>query len=550
MRSHKKRPLLPVIIILILAVFLLSGPYHEADPAVRPFFGTMRVRLSSGTFPMDTEELTTRVIKSDIELLDNFTRLKYADFTGSSCTEEISRWSARHPEVRLLYTVTMPDGTRVSSNTKELDIRSVSHSKLSELRDILKSFTEVESVLAGNLSGRDGGLEYSDLAVLRELFPNAELDFSLTLLGQEIRHDTESIDLSTMGHGDTETVRAVLSCLTKLKTVELGRESDHSDRLTLEDVAGIGRACPNARLNYSFTLYGKEVTLSDTELDFSYGEIEDEGEAVRTILPLMTSCRTLDMDSAGVSHEAMAVIRDENPNVNVVWRVWFGDNYSVRTDVERILASMESVGGVIYDADVLKYCTKVKYLDLGHNPELHDGGFIRCMPELEVLIIAMDGFRDISFLDNCPKLEYLEIFSTDISDLTPLADKKNLRHLNICCMPKLTDISPLYELPDLERLWIGSETPIPAEQVEHMKSVAPYCEINTTVADPTLEGGWRFTRYDPEEPKYWWVPRYELLREQIGYNYQEYSFYWLDPKCREEAPAEYKGRFGKEVYGL
>ena len=48
---------------------------------------------------------------------------------------------------------------------------------------------------------------------------------------------------------------------------------------------------------------------------------------------------------------------------------------------------------------------------------------------------------------------------------------------------------------------------------------------------------------------YFWVPRHELLREQMGYNYQEYSFYWLDEKCGMEAPPKYKGMFGKNVYG-
>ena len=36
----------------------------------------------------------------------------------------------------------------------------------------------------------------------------------------------------------------------------------------------------------------------------------------------------------------------------------------------------------------------------------------------------------------------------------------------------------------------------------------------------------------------------------MGYNYQEYSFYWLDPYCDLEAPEEFRGKFGKEVYGL
>ena len=549
MRSRRRARFFPVLFILILSVLCLSGPVHEAESVTLPPFGSVRVKLSSGVYPIDIETLHTRITRSDIPMLEYFQSLRSADFSGSSCSDEIAQWSARHPEVQLLYTVTLPNDTQLSNDTAELDLSGLAHSQLDDYLDKLKSFKNIQYVNLGNLSGENNGLVMADMPLLRELFPEAQFDFSLTLLGQELRHDTRSLDLSGMGHGDMEDVRTVLPFLTEVDTVELGRESDHADRLTLEDVGELGQLCPGADFSYSFQLYGREVSLAETALDFSYVEIGDEGEAVRAVLPLMKNCKTLDMDSTGVSHEAMARIRDENPNVDVVWRVWFGDLYSVRTDAERVLASMESVGGPIYDADVLKYCTKLKYLDLGHNPELHDGEFLRHMPELEVLIIAMNGFTDIEFLDNCPKLEYLEIFSMEISDLSPLADKQNLRHLNIGCMPNLTDISPLYGLTKLERLWIGMETPIPAEQIEKMQQCAPNCVINTTADQPTGDA-WRYTRYDPEEPKYWWVPRYELLREQIGYNYQEYSFYWLDPKCREEAPPEFRGKFGKEVYGL
>ena len=79
--------------------------------------------------------------------------------------------------------------------------------------------------------------------------------------------------------------------------------------------------------------------------------------------------------------------------------------------------------------------------------------------------------------------------------------------------------------------------------------------LNYTNASHIIDEGFRFqdglfTGYDPEIPLYYWVDRYELLRHQLGYNYQEYSFYWLDPLCDVEAPAEHAGKYGKEVYGL
>ena len=179
-----------------------------------------------------------------------------------------------------------------------------------------------------------------------------------------------------------------------------------------------------------------------------------------------------------------------------------------------------------------------------------EAGFAASMPKLEVLIIAMTDVSDLSPLKNCMNLEYLELNSSPkIHDLSPLEGHTALRHLNIAGCPLIKDISALYGLKDLERLWIGSETPIPAAQVTKMRASAPGCRIDTTTADPH-GNAWRFTDYDPEIPKYYWVPRYEKLRDQLGYNYQEYSFYWLDPLCEREAPAEYRGMFGKAVYGL
>ena len=88
-------------------------------------------------------------------------------------------------------------------------------------------------------------------------------------------------------------------------------------------------------------------------------------------------------------------------------------------------------------------------------------------------MLAMGGFSDLSPLADCPKLEYLEIQTGAVSDLRPLSGLKNLRHLNICYNFALTDITPLYGLTELERLWIGCVDPVPREQIEEMQRRAP-----------------------------------------------------------------------------
>ena len=391
---------------------------------------------------------------------------------------------------------------------------------------------------------------WKEIAEWGKAHPLLELKYTVTLPdGTVLDNSTAELDLSSLGHAAAAETAEALACLPSVTYIKLGSQSTGSDALTIADIGVIHEACPDAELDYRLTLYGHEIDLNAASLDFRGTEISDEAAALAEALPLMTRCTYLDMDNTGVSNEALAKIREQFPNIDVVWRVWFGTNYSVRTDTERILASKPTVGGMIYEASVLQYCTKVKYLDVGHNDELTSIDFVRNMPDLEVLIIAMTAVTDLSPLEDCPKLEYLELNSTRIADISPLKSNTGLHHLNIAGCPNIKDISPLYGLTSLERLWIGRDTPVPSEQVSAMKAAVPGCSINTTTEDPHGES-WRYTGYDPEIPKYYWVPRYELLRNQLGYNYQEYSFYWLDPLCDKEAPAEFKGKYGKEVYGL
>lgn len=547
--GKKIKILVGILGVAALAFLCLSGPVREGDASVRPLFGEVKVQLSSGRYPQDSKMLTAVLEAGETEYLYLFDRLEAADFSGSSCYEEIAAWARDNPQVTVKYTVDLPDGSRYDSSTTAVDLSGLPAGMAQAAAGALKCLPNLQTVSLGNVGGDGSGLSLEDVVTLRIALSEVGFDFTLDLLGQSVEPDTRSVDLSGLESDSEQLMQAaaVLACLPELEEVKLGSQS--SSDLSWDDINMLAKACPNAALNFSFSLYGQELNLNAESLDFNHTEISDEGEKIRKILPLMRNCTYLDMDYCGVSNEAMAQIRDENPNVEVVWRIWFGENYSVRTDVERILASKPTVGGMISDASVLQYCTKVKYLDLGHNDDLSDLSFVSTMPELEVLIIAMTNISDLSPLANCPKMEYLEIQETQISDLSPLAGLSNLAHLNICNQENITDASPLYGLTKLERLWIGCNTPIPEEQVAELKESLPDCDINTTTNDPHGEA-WRYSAYDPEEPKYYWVPRHELLREQMGYNYQEYSFYWLDPKCGDPAPAEYAGMFGKEVYGL
>ncbi len=394
-----------------------------------------------------------------------------------------------------------------------------------------------------------GSACYEELAAWGQAHPEVALRYTVPVPGLgELENDTETVDLTGLAAADAVEAAQTLALLPELEQVSLpGGETG----MTLEQALAFARTVPQAVIDYPFTLYGQSVNLSDDSLVLFHIPVEDEGEAVRQVLPCMRACTWVDMDNCGVSNENMARIRDENPEVEVIWRVWFGESYSVRTNVTKILASMPSQGGRVDDnnCQALRYCTNVRYLDLGHNPTLSDFSFIRYMPELEVAVISMAAVEDISPFASCPKLLYLEMGNTKVGDLSPLAACTELRHLNIGTNINITDISPLYGL-DLKRLWIGTYTPVPEEQVEEMQRLHPGCDINTTVPsglEIAADGGaanegytieWKSYQPPIDGPVSQPIGWYKVIVKCFGYNHgaQAYSFYWNDPKYTGSDP--------------
>ena len=518
-----------------------QGQTNESASELKLPFVTPKVTFASGSFPEDSTSLKTVLTAGETAQLSQFTQLKAADFSGSACVEEIAAWAAQHPEVDVTYTVTLPNGTTVDNKTSALDLSGLDAAGAASASSLLASLPAVKTVDLGTVGA--GGFTQADVNALRAAYPGVKFRYDFMLLGQKLGADTESVNLSAASADEINTAIQLLPSLPNLRTIVLG--SVDTSAVTWDQIAAIGSACPNAVLDYGFTIWGVSANMADPMLNLSHVKMNDEGASVRSILPYMRNCIGVDMDSCGVSNDAMKQIQRENPKVSVVWRVWFGTGYSVRTDVIKILASKPSRGGAITnkDAAALACCTKVKYLDLGHNSDLSDGSFLASMPDLEVLILAHSSITDLSGLANCPHLEYLEIQHTRISDISVLSTATSLRHLNIGDS-QVSDISPLFGLTELERLYICDGSLVPAAQAEQMKSIAPNCEVNT-IQDKARpdEGQWRYSdqmtaemwvKYEQNNYyafPYDFQPRYKLLREQFGYDSGEsaYAFSWNDP---------------------
>ena len=498
-----------------------------------------KVELSSGTVKDNLQSITAVVTPEDLEKLDSFEQLGSADFTGSSCYAELADWAARHPLVETRYTVVFPNGAVAENNAHELNLTGLKDADLEEALENLDYLPQLKSV---DLGSDSDGLSPVGMLQFRKSRPDLEFRYHCRLLGKDSTLDETELDLTGVAESKIRSALKTIACMKNLKTIELGSDEE-KNAPDWELIRSLRDAAPDAKIRYRFTLYDVPLTLEDEEIDLSYHYIADGWPEVLEIAECMPNLKTLLMDTCAVGNEDMEKIRDALPDTEVIWRINFGGAYTARTNETRILASSPSVGGALGDSDVavFKYFTKMKYLDIGHNELITDLSFVRYMPDLEVLIIAMNPLGDLSPLADCPKLEYLELFYSMTDDLSPLAGLKNLKHLNVGHCPYLKDISPIYDL-DLERFYLGTfaSCPVPPEQVDHYRELHPDCEVDNESWESS-EGAWRRSFLEGEKLEWYkkqpyyseerahFAPRYALLRDQMGYDGLLYSTKWNDP---------------------
>ena len=485
---------------------------------------TIGTKESGTKVERDVTEFTGVLTAEQLPYLDKLTKLQYADLSGSACYDEILAWAAAHPQVGVRFTLPLPGGGTVENSASSLDLSTLRREQLPEARALMDRLVSLRSVDLGAFGRND--LTPADILELRSAYPQIDFSYPVLLQGQPLQLDAVSLDLSRSDGAEIDTLLPWLPYMTQLGYIELGEGGDAAlSRVSWDRVKAIRDACPQASVGYRFTLYGRDMDLNETTLDFNHMTIGDQGALIKAVAVCLPNLQLVDMDFCGVDDEHMEEIRDALPNAEVIWRIWFGNNYdtrtgggySVRTDVTRIVASNPDKAGELTPENTksLKYLTKMKYLDLGHNSYLSSIDFVRYMPDLEVAILCMGNWCDASPLASCPKLEYAELQTTCLSDLRPLSGLTNLRHLNLCFNFALHDISPLYGL-QLERLWIGCLDPVPPEQIETFRQLHPGCRVDVESTDPT-QTYWRFTGMN-EYGGMIADPRYALLREQFEYD--------------------------------
>lgn len=460
----RKLFLLALCLMMVLSLFAGCDQAEDADPAI-PRWGFQRKKL---------ESLTISAAEDDFPLLEECVSLKYLDLTGSTCYDQILAYAQNHPDVQLVYTAPLADQTLSNTETSaSLKAGSYDFSTLMTQLNYLPNLTALE---LPNTS-----LTPEELDILCQEHADLHITYTLNLLGKEYDPAETALDLSAMAADDLDEITDKLHLFSQLTEVTL------PDSLSMESVKQLTEQYPGITFHYTFTLFGKTLSTAEETVEFQDAVIGNSGvDQLRAALDIMPKCTYLKIDNCGVDNEVMAQLRDDYPDTKVVWRVNFGGQYSLMTDE----TTLRTVYGVENSHNaILKYCTGLKYIDMGHNTTLTDISFASYMPDLEILILSGSSITNVDPLANCKKLVFLEMANCyALEDISALKTCESLRFLNIG-FSKVTDLTPIQDLP-LERfVCLGPK--MDKETQTAFEESHPDCWVRFSGQNP-LSLGWKY----------------------------------------------------------
>lgn len=455
-----------------------------------PFQGKL---ISSDTTALTLDSLH----KSDIEMLAYFPGLNAID--AMECDEYtlLEQIVDTYPNVDVAYEVSVgatcyaPDVTELTLSKEAFDF------------DVLMTnLAYLPQVTAIRFEETELGLD--QLTALAEMYPNAEISYSVFMAGRIFEMDTTEVNLSAMTSEEIDSVLAQMEMLPGITSVELMDENGSSN-LTLVDVQKLQEARPDTSFHYSFEFFGKTLSTDTERVEFANKRIGNENmDLLRQALDVMDKCTYMLLDNCRFSDQALAELRDDyRGRTKIVWRVWFGDG-SCLTDAEVIRSTFDLIDDNCHD---LVYCEDARFIDFGHNEYLDGCEFVRGMPNLEFIILSGAPIKDLSPFENCKKLKNLEIaFCHYITDLSPLAACESLEMINIGAT-QVTDLSPLDNLNITMLMASGSKVSY-AEQ-QRFAQVHPDCWA--TYRGNQYGSGWR---YDEDNER---LPWYNEIADHFGY---------------------------------
>lgn len=456
---------------------LTESEYETIQAAMPECRITWSVPLAEKKVPSDTESLSLEDLgPEDVQKLDYLPELTELEIAAPSDYTLLEEFARAHPACRVRYSVTLGE----SSWAHDCEAISVADPQPEALAQALTHMPEVTDVtLTGQLPQAEALME------LRSSFPEVSFHWTVQLGNKTYPQDTES--LTYEGEPCTEAeLRRAISLLPNLTQADVSR-CGFSD----ETMFALCRAFPQVDFPWQVPIGDGFFSWDTTELDVS-GIPFDSAQQVEELLPCFPYLERVVMCKCGLDNETMDALNRKYEDIRFVWSIEIRFHH-IRTDATYFYPY--KLDKKLYinneDASLLRYCTDMVCIDIGHNGEVTDCEWAAYMPKLRYLIIGETGISDLSPLANCKELVYLEMFTIPVTDYSPLVECTALEDLNLG--KTYCDPTPIAQMTWLKNLWwCGAPTRnLPSSPA---KDILPEALPNTTIKlwleHPTASG-WR-----------------------------------------------------------
>lgn len=468
---NKKKSLLIVGVVVLIAVVALSFIiYRQFDHAAK------HIVIDGVEYRRDITQLDlSGKTVTELEKLYELTGLQTLNLRDTGITvQQYELLHAALPECRILWSVPFQDGY-CSNDTDTLAVTELAESDFAAL-EYLPGLKAIHA---------DGCRNYDVIQKLMAAYPNLEVSYTVSISGTDYPRTQTSLEVTDPDAGE---LMANLQYLPQMQSVVLDGTLPDGDTLL-----ALRQAYPEIIFDYDFEAFGMTLNSLDEMLDLTGIPVESTDQ-VHAIMPHFYHLTHVEMVNCGVSNEDMDALNRSYENTKFVWTVKVS-GVTLRTDITYFMPWQHNleVLGSCYN---LRYCTDLQVLDVGHKA-LYDFTFVEYLPNLWFLGMCQDPVSDISVVANCTSLKVLEIFLTNVSDFWPLTNLTNLEDLNISFTPCMKyghwsdfgDITPLYEMTWLDRLWMTRSGLSTAEQDSLLEALPG--TVILFYSDGSTNRGWR-----------------------------------------------------------
>lgn len=409
------------------------------------------------------------------------------------------------PECAITWNVPFQDGV-LSSDAEEVTVTSLTQGDIQLLSTYFPNMKTVHA---------EGCKEYDLLIQLEQAHPDWNIEYYISLSNRQFTPPLTGITSLLFVDGDADEFMANLSYFPDLTSLHFTLPT-----MPAEKLIALQEAYPNITITWKRAVLGVPYSNDITELDLSNAQL-DGTEALEAELAYFPSLEKVLLCHCNLDSETLAAYRDRvRDQYKVVWSVKLGRVWT-RTDAETYMPIREGDHVMDMHLKELKYCEDLIIVDLGHMGVI-DTEWIYHTPKLQFLILADTDVSDITPIGTLKDLIYLELFkSFRITDYTPLLGCTALQDLNVAFTRG--DITVLAEMTWLDSLWANQCKATP-EQKQYVRDHMPDTLLE-------LDHGWHMGNGWRDRPNYY------VMRDILQMPYYDYG--------SKRAWEEYYRKFGR-----